>query len=160
MKLKNSLGDLSMKHSNKLFCMMIGLILSTTAAKAEAGLVTTVVVKNQLKKPVSLDFPYVKQILGKLSPSIPNNIPSGTSTTFTVTSPYSDIASIHFSYTTGTQSCRFDTSLTTTPTIVGTSIPKWTKNASSTGSTYVGCDSKITSANSTGYHYTVEFTMK
>jgi hypothetical protein len=145
-----------MKHSNKLFSVMIGLILSTTAAKAQAGVVTQVVVKNQLKQPVSLVPSNMSQILGTGSP--PNKIIPGATQAFTVTSPYSNIASIHFSYTTGTQGCRFDTSLTTTPTFFG-QIPNWTKNGSRTGSN-VTCDAKITSVNSTNYSYTVEFTLR
>jgi len=105
-----------MKHFNKLFSVMIGLILSTTAAKAQAGVVTQVVVKNQLKQPVSLVPSSVSQILGTGSP--PNKIIPGATQAFTVISPFSNIASIHFSYTTGTQGCRFSTSLTTTPTFL------------------------------------------
>ncbi|QSV67397.1 MAG: hypothetical protein HEQ12_10950 [Aphanizomenon flos-aquae DEX188] len=146
-----------MKHFNKLFSVMIGLILSTTAAKAEAGVVTQVVVKNQLKQPVSLVPSSVSQILGTGSP--PNKIIPGATQAFTVISPFSNIASIHFSYTTGTQGCRFGTSLTTTPTLFGGQIPKWTKNGSRTGSN-VTCDAKITSVNSTNYSYTVEFTLR
>jgi hypothetical protein len=146
-----------MKHFNKLFSVMIGLILSTTAAKAQAGVVTQVVVKNQLKQPVSLVPSSVSQILGTGSP--PNKIIPGATQAFTVISPFSNIASIHFSYTTGTQGCRFSTSLTTTPTFFGSQIPKWTKNGSRTGSN-VTCDAKITSVNPTNYSYTVEFTLR
>ena len=145
-----------MKHFNKLFSVMIGLILSTTAVKAQAGVVTTVVVKNQLAQPVSLVPSSVTQILGSGSP--PSPIPSGATRTFTVTSPYSNIASIHFSYTTGTKQCRFSTSLTTRTNLFG-SIPNWTKSGSPTGFN-VNCDAKITSVNSTNYNYTVEFTLR
>jgi hypothetical protein len=143
----------------KLLCTIIGLtFFSATTAQAQAQTVTTVIVKNQLQKPVSL---VSTNILGTATPSIPSSILPKTNAFFTIRNPFTNIASIHFSYSAGTQQCRFSTSLTTTPTIVGTTIPNWTKQGTSTGSAFVNCDAKITIANpSSPYNYTVEFTLR
>ncbi|HLO86644.1 MAG TPA: hypothetical protein VK203_16825 [Nostocaceae cyanobacterium] len=153
-----------MKFTSKLFCAMIGLtIFSATATQAQAQTVTNVVIKNQLQSPILL-VPSSVNILGTATPGVPLSILANNTNinpTFTVRSPFTNIASIHFSYSAGTRQCRFSTSLTTTPTIFGSLIPSWTKSGTSTGSTFANCEAKITVANpNTPFNYTVEFTMR
>lgn len=132
-----------------------GLFVSGIAMSAQAGTVTTVVVKNGFTSN-SITLSGTPNILGTVSPSaLPGSIAATTSATRTVTSPYTNIASIHFTYASGSKACKFDTSLT-----VLSGIPKWTKTASSTGSTYATCEAKITAVDMYNYNYTVEFTMR
>lgn len=111
---------------------------------------TFVVVKNQLKTPVNLVANY--QILGV--PVMPRTIAPGSSASFLVVNTYIDVTSIHFSYSTGTQSCRFDTTFV----LISSKPSIWTKSGTSTGSTYTNCDAAITNINS--YSYTAQFTLR
>lgn len=140
------------------YILIVLVFFAMTTTTQAAGLITTIVIQNLLKTPVKLNGN--AQLLGVAKPTTPLTINPGT-TIYTVTSPYSDIASIHFSYTANiTKTCRFDTSFTRTPTYLGSWIPHWTDNATSTGSSYVGCKAKITASNLTSYSYTVQFTIQ
>ncbi len=139
------------KHVATALALVAGLCVSGMSAGAQAGTTTTVIVKDGLTTDISPSSP---NILGTITPSLQVIHPG--SLTYTVRSPYNDIASIHFTYSSGSKSCRFDTSVTA---ING--IPSWTKAAKSTGSTYATCEAKITYVKMTSpFDYTVEFTMR
>lgn len=132
-----------------------GLCVSGMAVSAQAGTTTTVIVKNGLTSTISLSG--TPNVLGTTSPAF-SSVVAGLSNTNYVASPYSRIASIHFTYASGSKACKFDTSLT-----MSGSVPNWTKTGQSTGSSYATCTAKITAIDLDplgDYDYTVEFTMK
>lgn len=104
----------------------------------------------RLSSPINPSSP---NILGTIHPSLlPVN--AGSSQTYIVSSPHPSIGSVRFTYSAGTKSCRFDTSVTTNPS----GIPIWTKSGRSTGAT---CEAKITAVDMVApFNYTVEFTMR
>lgn len=129
-----------------------GLFVSSMAISAQAGTITQVIIKDGLTSSISLSG--TPNVLGTVSPAF-STVAAGSSNTNVVVSPYNQIASIHFTYASGTKACKFDTSLT-----VLNGVPKWTKTGSSTGSTYATCEAKITAVDLYTYDYTVEFTMR
>ncbi|HYD71066.1 hypothetical protein [Azospirillum sp.] len=121
------------------------------AASAQAGMLTTVTVKNNTAYPMTFRSPS-GQILGTVSPNPPGVAPiNGGTSIFTVNSTYSNIASIHFYFENGSRGCKFDTSYTTSG--------GYTKAATSSGSTYVSCTATLTSFNSITHDYTITFTL-
>ena len=129
-----------------------GLVLSGMAASAQAGVVTTVLIKDGLTTSISVSG--TPNILGTVTPSL-SPVGTGATNTNYIVSPYTTIASAHFSYASGSKTCRFDTSLT-----VVNGIPSWTKQATSTGGTYANCGATITAVDLSTYNYTVQFTMQ
>lgn len=140
------------KMVNAVLGLAAGLFVSGMAMSAQAGTVTNVVIKDGLTSSISVSG--TPNILGTVSPAL-STVAAGSSNTNVVTSPYNNIASIHFTYASGSKACKFDTSLT-----VLSGVPNWTKSGSSTGSTYATCEAKITAVDLYTYNYTVEFTMR
>lgn len=121
------------------------------ASGALAHIVTTVTVRNNTAFAMTFRSPG-GQILGTVSPS-PTGIAGagGGTLTFTVDSNIPTIASIHFYLENGPRGCRFDTSYTTSG--------GYTKMATSSGGTFVGCAAGAISFDPTTHDYSITFTL-
>lgn len=131
-----------------------GIALGGAASAANAGtVVTSVTINNQTTYPMNFRV-NSGQILGTVTPSTPANVPAGGSTTFSVSSGFTDIASLHFYYenTSVSRGCKFDTAYT--------NGGGWTKSGASSGGTTITCTAAIPNVNPTTHDYSATFTFK
>lgn len=139
------------RKSRLLAAALAGTVLAMGAGAAQAGLLTSVTVKNNTAFAMTFRSPS-GQILGTVSPNPPGVAPaSGGQSLFSVNSSFTDIASIHFYFENGTRGCKFDTSYTTGG--------GYTQAATSSGSTFVSCSASITAFNPTTHNYSITFTL-
>nr|WP_072036824.1 hypothetical protein [Pectobacterium versatile] len=91
------------------------------------------------------------------SPAPMASVFAGQSNSYTISSPYNDVSSMHIRYKIGTKVCQFDMTYTV-KYVLGNKIPQWTK--STTPSNGARCDLRVTSASLTTYDSDVEITMR
>jgi hypothetical protein len=120
------------------------------ASGALAHIVTTVTVRNNTAFAMTFRSP-AGQILGTVSPGPAGIAAGGETLTFTVDSHIPTIASIHFYLENGSRVCRFDTSYTANG--------GYTKMATSSGGTFVGCAAGAISFDPTTHDYSITFTL-
>ncbi|MBN3188463.1 hypothetical protein GT391_10060 [Pectobacterium brasiliense] len=91
------------------------------------------------------------------SPTPVNVVSAKQSNSYTISSPYNDVSSMHVRYKIGTKVCQFDMTYTV-KYVLGNKIPQWTKGT--TPSNGARCDLRVTYANINTHDSDVEITMR
>lgn len=135
---------------------VLGAVVSLGSVAANANTETTVLVTNRTSETAVFGY---ESFSGSISPAS-NDIRSGESVSFVLTSFGYYASGLRFTYAAGAKKCRFTASHTALPSL-GKFIPRWNKAGDSIGRSRATCTATITNPRpSVPFNYTVNFTIQ